>query len=102
MLLIFDDNNKKSYPIGTKLFIRIRIINISLVFFMPTHYLIMAISSKQRLQQFAIKYSTDIDFKNVMNPYKRFTWKGYSFIVNNSALSSDNPIRFRHNLLERI
>ena len=35
MLLIFDDNNKKSYPIGTKLFIRIRIINISLVFFHP-------------------------------------------------------------------
>ena len=42
-----------------------------------------------------------IDFQD-MNLYKRCAAKSYSFLVINIALSSDNPLRFRKNLAERI
>ena len=37
-----------------------------------------------------------------MNLYKKCTAKTYSFLVNDATLESDNPLRFRSNLLERI
>ena len=37
-----------------------------------------------------------------MNLYNKFTLKPYSFLVNDTALASDNPSCFRHNLFERI
>ena len=37
-----------------------------------------------------------------MNLYKKCTGKPYSFLVIDTALASDNPLRFRKNLLERI
>ena len=37
-----------------------------------------------------------------MNLYKKCTVKPYSFLVIDTTLPSDNPSRFRKNVLERI
>ena len=37
-----------------------------------------------------------------MNLYKKYTGKPYSFLVIDATLASDNPSRFRKNLLETI
>ena len=62
----------------------------------------MKISSKRELQQISSNNSSDIDFQNFMNLYKKCTAKTFSFLVNESTLASDNASRFRRNLLERI
>ena len=121
ILIVFDDmiadmlSNKNLNPIVTELFIRGRKLNISLVFITQsyfavpknirlnsTHYFIMKIPNKQELQQIAFNHSSDIDFKDFMNLYKKCTAKPYSFLVIDATLASDNPSRFRKNLLERI
>ena len=67
-----------------------------------THYFIMKILKKQELQQISFNHSSDIDFKDFMNLYQICTAKPYSFLVIDATLASDNPSRFRNNLLERI
>ena len=62
----------------------------------------MKILNKQELKQIAFNYSLDIDFKDFMNLYKQFTAKEYSFSVIDATLASDNLLRFRKNLLQRI
>ena len=37
-----------------------------------------------------------------MNFYKKRTAKAYPFLINNTTLASDKPLRFRYSLLERI
>ena len=73
-------NNEKLNKIVTKLFIRRRKLNISLVFITQsyfkvskdvrlntTHFFIMKIPNKRELQQIAYNHSSDIDFKDFMN-----------------------------------
>ena len=117
ILIVFDDmiadmiNNKKLNSIVTELFIRGRKLNISLVFttqsylkvpkdvkLNTTHFFIMKVPNKRELQQVAINHSSDIDFKDFIRIYKKCTDKPYSFLVNDTMLSSDNPLRFRKNL----
>ena len=43
-----------------------------------------------------------MDFKNLINLYKKCTQKQYSFLVIDTILASDSLSRFRNNLLERI
>ena len=62
----------------------------------------MKIPNKQELQQIAFNHSSDIDFKDFMNLYKKCTEKPYPFLVTDATLASDNPLRFRKNLSERI
>ena len=106
---------KKFNPVVTELFIRGRKLNISLVviiqfhFALPknirlnsTHYFIMKIPIKREIQQIAFNHSSDIDFKDFMNLYKKCTAKPYSFLVIDATVALDNPSRFRKNLLERI
>ena len=111
LLIIFDDmiadmiNNKKLNPIVTELFIRGRKLNISIVFIMQsyfkvpkdvrlnsTHFFIMKIPNKRELQQIALNHS-------FMKIFKKYTAELYSFLVNDTALPSDDPLRFRKNLL---
>ena len=118
VLIIFDDmiadmiNNNKLNPIVTEIFIRGRKLNISIVFVAQsyfkvpkdaklnsTHFFIMKIPNKRELQQIALNHSSDIDFKDFMNIYKKCTKESYSFLVNDTTLPSDNPLRFRKNLL---
>ena len=117
MLIVFDDmiddmiNNKKLNSIITELFIRGRKLNISLVFITQpyfkvpkdvrintTHFFIIKIPNKRELQQIAINHSSDINTKDFINIYKKCTDKPYSFLVNDTTLSSDDPLRFRKNL----
>ena len=105
-------NNKKLNLIVPALFIRDRKLNISLVLIMQsyckvskevrlnsTHFFIMKIPNKRELQQIAINRSSDIDSKDFMKIYKKCTAEKYSFLVNDAT--SDNPLRFRKNLLEK-
>ena len=104
-------NNKKLNSTVTKLFIRGRKLNISLVFITQsyfkvpkdvklntTHFFIMKIPNKRELQQIAINHSSDINTKDFINIYKKCTDKPYSFLVNDTTLASDDPLRFRKNL----
>ena len=62
----------------------------------------MKIPNKRDLQQIAFNYSSDIDFQDFMNLYKKSTAKPYSCLVNDTTLASDNSLHFRKNLLETI
>ena len=117
ILTVFDNmiadmiNNKKQNSIVTELFIRDRTLNISLVFITQsyfkvpkdvrlntTHFFIMKIPNKRELQQIAISHSSDIDFKDFINIYKKCTDRPYSFLVNDTTFASNDPPRFRKNL----
>ena len=118
ILIVFDDmiagmiNNNKLNPILTELYIRGRKLNISIVFITQsyfkvpkdvrlssTHFFIMKIPNKRELQQIALNHSYNINFKDFMNIYKKCTAEPYYFLVNDTTLPSDNPLRFRRNLL---
>ena len=105
-------SNNKLNPMVTELFIRGRKLNISIVFITQsyfkvpkdfrlnsTHFFIMKILNKRELQQIALKHSSDIDFKDSMNIYKKCTAESYSFLVNDTTLPSDDPLRLRKNFL---
>ena len=55
----------------------------------------MKIPKKRQLQQIATNHSSEIDVKDFMKLYKDFTKEPYSFLVNDTALSSDNSLRLR-------
>ena len=88
-------SNKKLNPIVPELFIRGIKLNISLVFITQSipkiirpnsmHYFVMKILNKRELQQIAFDNSSDIDFHDFMNLYKKCTAKPYSFLVNDEA-----------------
>ena len=118
VFIVFDDmiadmiKNKKLNPIVTELFIRGRKRSISIVFITQsyfkvpkdvrlnsTHFFIMKIPNKRELQQIALNHSSDIDFKDFMKIFKKYTVEPYSFLVNDTTLPSDDPLRFRKNLL---
>ena len=112
----FDDmiadmiNNKKLDSIVTELFIRGRKLNSSIVFITQsyfkvpkdvrlnsTHFFIMKIPNKRELKQIALNHSSDINFLTKI--FKKHTKEPYSFLVNDTTLPSDDPLRFRKNLL---
>ena len=64
-----------------------------------TQFFIMRILNKRELQQIPVNHSSDIDFKDFMNIYKKCTTEPYTFLVNDTTLPSDDPLRFRKNLL---
>ena len=66
-----------------------------------THYFIIGIPSKRDLQQVGFDHSSDDDFKDFMNLYKKCTAKLCSFSVNDITLVSNNPLHFEKNLSER-
>ena len=97
----------------TELFVRGRKPNISVVFFTQsyfkvskdvrldsTHIFIMKMLNKRELLQISVSHSSDIDCKDFMEIYKKYTAEPYSFLVNDTTLSSYNPLRFRKNLLQ--
>ena len=106
-------SNKRITTIVTDLFVRGRKLNISLVFITQsyfavpenirlnsTHYFIIKITNKQELKQIAFNNSSDIDFKDFMNLYKKCTKKPYSFFVTGATVALENPSHFRLSLKE--
>ena len=117
IVLVFDDmiadmiNSRRLNSIVTELFISERKLNISLVFITKsyfkvpkdvrlntTHFFIAKIPNKRELQQIAINHSSDINTKDFANIYRKYTAEPYSFLVNDTTLPSNNPLRFRKNL----
>ena len=117
ILIVFDDmianiiNNKKVNSIATKLFIRGRKLNISLVFITQSYFkvskdfilnttpfFIAKIPGKRELQQIALNHSWDISTTDFIKIHKKYTAEPYSLLVNDATLVSDNPLRFRKNL----
>ena len=117
ILIVFDDmiadfiKNKKLNSMLTELFSRGRKLNISLVFITQSyfkvpkdvrlntsHFFIPKIPNKRELQQIAINHSSDISTKDFTNIYRECTAEPYSFLVNDTTLASNNPLRFRKNL----
>ena len=66
------------------------------------HYFLIKTPNKRGLQQIAFNHSSDIDFQDLINLYKKCTAKPYSFFVIDDTLASDNSSCFRKNLVERI
>ena len=64
-----------------------------------THCFMMEIPNKRELQQIASNHSSDIDFKNFMKLYKKYTKESYSFLVSDTTLSSVDWLLSRNNLL---
>ena len=101
-------HNRKLNSIVIELFIGGRKLNISLVFITQSyfkvpkdvklntsHFFIAKIPNKRELQQIAINHSSDINTKDFANIYRKCTAEPYSFLVNDTTLASDNPLRFR-------
>ena len=118
MFIVFHDmiadmeSKTKLSPILTELFLRGRKLNISLIFISQSyfkvpktkrlnviHCIIMKTSNKIKLQQIPSNLSSDIDFKDFMKLYQDYTEESFSFLVNGTIFSSDNPQGFRTNLL---
>ena len=55
----------------------------------------MNIPNKRELQQIILNHSSDIDFKDFMKIYIKCSAEPYSFLVNDTTLPSDDPLRFR-------
>ena len=78
---------KKLNPTVSELFINGIKLNVSIVFAQPyfsvpknirlnsTHYFIMKIPNKQELHKITFNHSSDIDFKDFMNLYKKLYCK---------------------------
>ena len=96
ILTVFNDlivdmpSNKNFHPTVTELFTRGRQLNISLIFIKQSyfavpknirlnylHYFIMKILSNQELQQITFSCSSDIDFRDFMNFYKKCTFTNH-------------------------
>ena len=120
ILIVFDDmiadmiNTKKLNSVVTELFIRGTKLNISLVFIRESYFnvpkdvrlnvayfFIMKIPNERELQRTAPNHSSDIDFKDFMKIYRKCTAELCSFLVNDTTLASDNPLRFGKNLQEK-
>ena len=111
ILIIFDDmiadmiNNKKLNSVITELFTRGRKLNISIVlitqsyFKVPknvrlntTHFFITKIPNKRELPQISLNHTSDISTKDFIKIHKICTAE-LSFLVVDSTLASDNPLR---------
>ena len=117
ILIVFDDiiadmiYNKKINSIVTELLIRGRKLNISLVFIIQSyfkvpkdvrlntsHFFIAKIPNKRELQQIAVNHSSAINTKDFTNIYKEYTAEPYSFLVNDTTVASNDPLKSRKNL----
>ena len=85
-------NSKKHDPVVTELFIRGKKLNISIVFntklyfkvekevrLNTTHFFVMTIPNKREFQQIALNHSQDIEFKNFIKIYRKYTAEPYLF-----------------------
>ena len=65
-------------------------------------YFVIKIPNEWELQQIKFNHSSDINFQDLMNLYKKSTTEPYSFLVIDTTLPSDNSSHFRKKLLETI
>ena len=105
-------NNRRLNPIVTEFSITGRQLNISIAFVTQSYFklpkevrlnttpfFIIKRPNKKELQEIGLNDSSDVGFKDFMKIYKKYTAEPYFFLVNYTNLPSDNPLRFRKNLL---
>ena len=107
--------NEEFKAIIKELFIRGRKLNISLIFITQsyfsvpkvsyvrlnsTHYLIMKINSRRKLQNIAINHSADTDYNDFMKIYRERTKEPFNFSTIDTTLPASDPLRFRKNLFD--
>ena len=101
-------HNKKLDSVATELFIRVRKLNISFAFttqsyfkipkdvrLNTTHIFIAKIPNRREPQEMARKHSSDIKTEDFTNICRKCTVEPDSFLINDTMLASDNPIRLR-------
>ena len=106
-------HNKNLDPIVTELFIRARKLSISLVFITQsyfkvpkdirlntTHFFIAKTPNRRERWEIAANHSSDISTKDFNNIYRKCTVNHIPFLVNDTTIASDNPLRFRKLFLE--
>ena len=117
ILIVFDDmipdmiNNKNLNSIFSELFIRGRKLNIAFPFITKsyfkvpkdvrlktTHFFIAKTPNKRELQQIAIYHSSNTSTKDFANIYRKYTAEPYSFLVDDTTLPSNNPLKLRKNI----
>ena len=93
------------------MFIRGRKLNISLIFITQSyfkipkgvrlntsHFFLAKIPNKRELQQITTNHSSDVNIKDFANICRKCTSESYSFLVDDTTLAPNNPLRFRKNL----
>ena len=93
------------------MFIRGRKLNISLIFITQSyfkipkdvrlntsHFFIAKIPNKRELQQITTNHPSDINTKDFASIYRKCTSEPYSFLVDDTTLAPNNPLRFRKKL----
>ena len=103
-------SNKNFKAIVKELFIRCRKLNVSIVFITQsyfrtpkdarlnsTHYIIMKIQNKKELQSIAQENCGDIDLKDFLTMYQKFTNDLYSSMIIDTTLPSRHSMRFTKN-----
>ena len=91
-----------------ELFIRCRKLNISICFLTQsyfsvpkdvrlicTHYIIFKLNNKRELQNIAVNYSSDIDYKDFIKIYRNCTKEPYNFLTIDTTQPVDK--RFKKN-----
>ena len=99
-------HNTNLNSIVTELFISGRKINISFLFITQlyfkvpknvrlntTHFFIAKILNKRQLQEIARNHSSDIKNEDFINIYRECTAEPYYFLVNDTTLASNNPLK---------
>ena len=62
----------------------------------------MKIHNKKVLQNITTNHSADIDYKDFMKIYRKCTSEPYSFLIIDTTLPANDPLRFRKNLLRSL
>ena len=61
----------------------------------------MKVSNRKELQNIAINYSADIDYKDFTKIYRKCVKELYSFLKIDTTLPSTDPLRLRKNLFDQ-
>ena len=61
----------------------------------------MKINNRKELQNIAINYSADIDYKDCTKIYRKCVKELYSFLKIDTTLPSTDPLRFRKNFFDQ-
>ena len=59
------------------------------------HFFIAKIPNRRERQEIMANHLSDISTKDFTNTYRKYTVEPYPFLVNDTTLASDNPLRFR-------
>ena len=64
-----------------------------------THYFNMKIPNKREIQQIVSNHLSAIELKDFMKLYRDYIKEKFLFLLSDTTLPQDNPLRFRKNLL---